>query len=201
MSPKNPLTSIVVYCGSSDRTKPVYLHAARDMGAVIARKGMRLVYGAGSTGSMGAVADGALSGGGEVIGVIPQIFSTPQLEHSGLTRLEVTPDMHARKARIAALGDAFIALPGGIGTLEEFFEILTWAQVGLHAKPVGLLNTAGYFDPLIAFLHKVEEEGFMYKEHNLLYRVHDDPEGLLAALAQFETPQNLSRWVDRDDPA
>lgn len=194
------MTSIVVYCGSSDRIKPVYLEAAKDMGAAIADRGMKLVYGAGSTGSMGAVADGALAGGGEVIGVIPEIFSTPQLEHHGLTRLEVTPDMHTRKGRIAELGDAFIALPGGIGTLEEFFEILTWAQVGIHTKPIGLLNTAGYFDPLIAFLGKVQEEGFMYKEHNSLYQVDEDPEGLLEALSQFETPQELSRWVDRDDP-
>lgn len=197
----NSLKSIAVYCGSSDRIKPDYLEAAQAMGAAIAGRGMQLVYGAGSTGSMGAVANGALTAGGRVTGVIPEVFHTPHLEHDGLTRLEVTPDMHTRKARIAEISDGFIALPGGVGTLEEFFEILTWAQIGLHAKPIGLLNTAGYFDPMIAFLHHVQEEGFMYRKHNALYVLAPEPEVLLEELFEFKTPAGLAGWVDREESA
>ncbi len=142
------MNSICVYCGSSDKIKPAYLEGATQMGRAIAGRGLQLWYGAGSTGLMGAVANGALEAGGEVIGVIPSLFHTPELAHTGLTRLEVVDSMHQRKERLANQAEAFIALPGGFGTFEELFEILTWAQIGLHHKPVGLLNTLHYYDPL-----------------------------------------------------
>ena len=174
------MEAICVYCGSSDKIDGVYREAARQMGLAIAKRGLRLVYGAGSTGLMGAVAEGALDAGGEVIGVIPEIFNTPQLAHQGISRFEVVKDMHTRKARIAELADGFIALPGGLGTLEELFEILTWAQIGLHTKPIGLLNTNGYYDALLAFFEQIVKEGFMYAEHQSLYLCAREPEELLA---------------------
>jgi uncharacterized protein (TIGR00730 family) len=176
---------------------PDYLAAARQIGAAIAQRGLQLYYGAGSTGLMGAVADGALQAGGQVIGVIPEYFHTPQLAHTGLSRLEVVENMHQRKARLAELSDAFIALPGGYGTLEEFFEILTWAQIGLHKKPIGLLNTRQYFDPLLAMVEHAHSEGFIYDEHLALFVWNDQPEMLLDALANHQPPSGLERWLTR----
>ena len=192
------MNSVAVYCGSSDRIKEVYLEAAHLMGGVIACRGMQLVYGAGSTGMMGAVAEGTLAAGGEVIGIMPQIFDTPQLAKTDTTRYEVLPDMHSRKKRIAEIADGFIALPGGFGTLEEFFEIVTWAQIGLHRKPVGLLNTSGYYDALLGFLAQVEREGFMYEEHSRLFQVEGEPEPLLELMEAYQPPPGLERWVERD---
>jgi len=134
---------------------------------------------------------------GEVIGVIPEMFNTPQLAHKRLTSFEVVPDMHTRKARIADVSDGFVALPGGFGTLEELFEILTWAQIGLHSKPVGLLNTSGFYDPLLVFLDRVEQEGFMYAEHNSLYSSSTDPDALLDLMSGYRPPNGLERWVER----
>ncbi|TAK13887.1 MAG: TIGR00730 family Rossman fold protein [Anaerolineae bacterium] len=191
------MKSICVFCGSSDSIPAHYYESARAMGTAIAGRGLKLVYGAGSTGLMGAVANGALAAGGEVVGVIPQFFHNPALAHSGLTQIEVTPDMHTRKARMYALSDAFVALPGGLGTMDEFFEAVTWAQIGLHRKPVGLLNVSGYFDGLLSFLDRVREEGFMYKEHGDLFRSHAEPEPLLTALADYRPPDGLERWVAR----
>ncbi|RME05678.1 MAG: TIGR00730 family Rossman fold protein [Anaerolineae bacterium] len=194
------LKTICVFCGSSDRIPAPYLTAARQMGETLAHRGLRLVYGAGSTGMMGALADGALSAGGEVIGVIPEIFNTPALMHNGLTRLEIVPDMHTRKARMAQLADAFIALPGGLGTFEELFEMLTWLQIGLHTKPIGLLNTRGYFESLVKMVDHACREGFMYREHRDLFIVDDAPESLLSRLEDFRLPEDLHRWVERDGP-
>jgi uncharacterized protein (TIGR00730 family) len=191
------MEAVCVYCGSSDKVNRVYIKAARQMGLAVAQKGLRLVYGAGRTGLMGAVAEGALEAGGEVIGVIPEIFNTPQLAHRGISHLEVVKDMHTRKARIAEISDGFIALPGGFGTLEELFEILTWAQIGLHAKPIGLLNTNGYYDTLLAFFEQVEKEGFMYTEHKSLYRCAREPEELLTSMTAYQPPDGLERWVER----
>ncbi len=168
------------------------------MGETIARRGLTIVYGAGSTGLMGAVADGALEAGGEVIGVIPDYFNTPALCHQNLTRLEVVDTIHVRKARLAELADAFIAMPGGYGTFEELFEILTWAQIGLHAKPVGLLNALGYFDPLLALVQHALQEGFIYAEHRALLTHSEDPNKLLDALANHQHPGNLERWLTRE---
>lgn len=193
------LEKVCVYCGSSDQVPAVYLQAAYDLGAVLARAGLTLVYGGGRTGLMGALADGALAHGGQVIGVLPEHFNTPALAHNGLTRLEVVPDMHTRKARMAALADAFIALPGGYGTLEEFFEILTWAQIGLHAKPIGLLNTAGYYDGLLAFLSHVQREGFLYAEHRALFVQAETPSALLEALMAYRHPGGVARWLRQQE--
>ena len=193
------LKSICIYCGSSDKIHPSYLDAALQMGKAIAHRGIVLWYGAGGTGLMGAVADGALQSGGQVIGVMPALFYTPSLAHFNLTRLEVVETMHQRKARLADQADAFIALPGGYGTFEEFFEILTWAQIGLHSKPVGLLNTNGYFDPLLAMIDKAQQEGFIYGEHRLLFGYADQPEALLDALSNHQPPPGLSRWLTREE--
>ncbi len=193
------LKSICIYCGSSDSVIPEYLESARQMGGAVAGRGLTVVYGAGSTGLMGAVADGALSAGGQVVGVIPSIFNTPRLAHAGLTRLEVLDTIHLRKARMIELSDAFIALPGGFGTLEELFEILTWAQVGLHQKPVGVLNTRRYFDPLLALIEHAESEGFIYSEHRDLLISAPTPQALLDAFENHRPPSGLERWLTRDE--
>ena len=193
------MEAICVYCGSSDKIHTDYLTAAYEMGAALAGQQLRLVYGAGSTGLMGEVTKGALENGGEVIGVMPAIFNTPKLVHNGLTRLEIVDDMHKRKARLAELSDAFIALPGGFGTLEELFEILTWAQIGLHQKPVGLLNIRQYFNPLIEMINQANAEGFIYQEHQALFTAADDPHALLDALSNHKPPRDLDRWLTRDD--
>ena len=139
-----------------------------------------------------------MNGQRSVTGVTPASLNTPVLIHANLTRLEVVSDMHARKARMSALADAFIALPGGFGTLEELFEILTWAQIGLHRKPVGLLNVRHYFDPLIALVEHAQSEGFLYAEHRHLIIQSDDPDRLLAALEEYVPPAGLDRWLQRD---
>lgn len=192
------IKTICVYCGSSDRVAVHYLEIAREMGALLARRGICLVYGAGKTGLMGALADGALQTGGEVVGIIPRMFNTPQLAHERLTRLEVVETMHQRKARLAELADAFIALPGGYGTFEEFFEILTWAQVGLHAKPIGLLNARRYFDPLLALVEHACREGMIYDLHRSLFVHAERPQDLLKALDHHQMPQGLEAWWLRD---
>ena len=191
------MKTICVYCGSSDKMRPSYLQAAYQMGEAIARRGLTLAYGAGCTGMMGAVADGALQAGGEVVGVIPAMFANPVLMHNGLTRLEIVDTMHTRKARLVDISDAFIALPGGYGTFEELFEVLTWAQIGLHRKPVGLLNAEHYFDPLLAAIEHARAEGFMYAEHCSLFTHAEQPEALLQALENFQSPANLDVWLTR----
>ena len=193
------MNSICVYCGSSDKINPAYLEEAAQMGRAIARRGLQLWYGAGSTGLMGAVANGALEAGGEVIGVIPALFHTPQLAHTGLSRLEVVDSMHQRKERLATQAEAFIALPGGFGTFEELFEILTWAQIGLHQKPVGLLNTLHYYDALVSMVDYARVEGFIYAEHRALFVCEPEPEQLLDQLEGYNLPSGLDRWLTRSD--
>ena len=194
------MKTICVYCGSSDKMRPSYLQAAYEMGQAIARRGLILAYGAGCTGMMGAVADGALQAGGDVVGVIPAMFANPTLMHNALTRLEIVDTMHTRKARLVDMADAFIARPGGYGTFEELFEVLTWAQIGLHRKPVGLLNAEYYFDPLLAAIEHARAEGFMYAEHRGLFTHAEQPEALLEALEGFQTPANLDVWLTRAHP-
>jgi hypothetical protein len=186
---------VCVFCGSSPGTGPVYLEAARAAGRALAARGLGLVYGGGSVGLMGAIADAALGAGAEVIGVIPRALQLRELAHGGLTTLHVVGSMHERKARMAELADAFVALPGGLGTLEELAEILTWAQLGLHARPVGLLDVAGYYGPLVAFLDHAVAEGFVRPDHRRLVLVERDPAALLD---RFETwvPLPLERWID-----
>lgn len=191
------IQTITVYCGSADGLNEDYYTAARQMGALLAERKISLVYGAGKTGLMGAIADGAITAGGEVIGIIPQSLNTPALAHNGLTRLEVTGDIQTRKARMSQLADAFIALPGGYGTFDELFETLTWAQIGIHSKPVGLLNTRGYFNPLIEMVENACREGFIYPEHRGLFCAASSPVELLSALESFESPFGLERWLNR----
>jgi uncharacterized protein (TIGR00730 family) len=192
------MKTVCVYCGSSDKMSNEYLKSARQMGAGIARRGLILAYGAGCTGMMGAVADGALEAGGEVIGVIPKMFTTPTLMHNGLSCLEIVDSMHARKKRLVDISDAFIALPGGYGTFEELFEILTWAQIGLHHKPVGLLNAQHYFDPLLATIEHARIEGFIYAEHGSLFVCDDQPDILLDKLVMYQYPQGMEKWLTRE---
>ncbi len=191
------MKTITVYCGSADHLAQGYIDAAMNLGHLLAEKGLALVFGGGKTGLMGAVADGALAGGGEVIGVINDGLNKPNLAHTGLTRMEVLPDIQQRKARMSALADAFIALPGGFGTFDELFETLTWAQIGLHHKPIGLLNTKAYFDPLLAMIDHASQEGFLYPEHRLMINHSPDPQILLEMLNAYQAPRNLARWVER----
>jgi uncharacterized protein (TIGR00730 family) len=166
--------SVCVYCGSRSGVSPVFAQAAADLGAAIARDGLTLVYGGASVGLMGVMADAALAAGGRVVGVIPRILTARELAHAGLTELVVTESMHERKAQMAARSDAFIALAGSIGTLDELFEMWTWAQLGLHAKPCVLVNTAGYYDGLIDFLARAQQEGFLRPSTRALLRVVPD---------------------------
>jgi len=164
------MKSVCVYCGSSDLVDGKYLKTANEMGRAIAGRGLKLVFGGGSSGLMGALASSALESGGEVIGVITQQFNKAELAHNGLSRFEVVDNMHQRKARMIELSDAFVALPGGFGTMEELFEVLTWAQIGLHSKAIGLLNAHSYFDSLFDFFNQAKSEGFIFHENHELYR-------------------------------
>ena len=190
------MNSVCVYCGSADHVHPDYLLAARRMGETLARRGLTLVYGGGRTGLMGALADGVLESGGQVIGVIVESMNTPALAHPGLTRMEVIPLIHQRKARMYELADAYIALPGGYGTLDELFETLTWAQIGVHAKPIGLLNVGGYFDPLLAMLDRAEAEGFIFPEHRRSLLCASEPGALLDAMNDHQpSVEAVRRWM------
>jgi uncharacterized protein (TIGR00730 family) len=186
---------ICVFCGSSPGRDPRHAGAARALGSTLAGRGLELVYGGGSTGLMGLVADATLAAGGTVTGVIPRGLERRELAHRGLTRLEVVASMHERKARMAALADGFVALPGGMGTLEELAEILTWAQLGLHARPVGLLDVAGYYEPLVAFFDRATAEGFLRPEHRRLLAVEREPAALLTRFAAWSPPA-MERWID-----
>ena len=198
MTCTNNISSITVFCGSADGLNSDFLDAAYQTGKILANNHIRLVYGAGKTGLMGAIAEGALNAGGEVIGIVPGNLNTPQLIHANLTELIVCSDIQLRKAKMSALADAFIALPGGYGTLDELFETLTWAQIGIHHKPVGLLNTKNYYDPLLSMVDAAKNEGFIYAEHAVLFAIDAEPEVLLYKLMQFQLPEGLERWVDRN---
>lgn len=187
---------IAVYCGSSSGRAPEYAQAAFSFGAFLADRGIGVVYGGGRVGLMGAVADGALSRGGEVIGVIPTKLLDLELGHTGVTRLEVVDGMHPRKLRMGDLADAFVAMPGGYGTLEELFEVVTWTQLEYHRKPVGLLNVLDYWAPLTKFLDHATTEGFVRGVHRGLIATESDPEALLAAMMQIQIPHVLD-WVER----
>lgn len=190
------MDSICVFCGSSDSVHADYLAGARTMGRLLARRGLRLVFGGGKTGLMGALADGALEAGGEAIGVIIPSMHTDPLAHRGLTRMDVTSSMHARKARMHELSDGFIALPGGFGTFDELFEAITWAQTGAHEKPIGLLNIRNYYAPLLAAIDHAVVEGFIFREHREALCCESDPETLLDALTNHRHPREaVKRWM------
>lgn len=187
---------VCVYCGSSSGANPVHREAAEQLGALLAARGIGLVYGGGNVGLMGAVADGALRACGEVIGVIPTALMDKELGHTGVTKLHVVASMHERKQLMADLSDAFIALPGGIGTLEELFETFTWLQLGFHDKPVGLLNVAGFYDHLLTFLAHATDQRFLRPSHLESLLVESDAAELLDRMAGFRAP-SLAKWDAR----
>jgi uncharacterized protein (TIGR00730 family) len=195
----NAIEKICVFCGSSDSIDDAYLDAAWTLGEAVAARGLDLVFGGGGTGMMGSLADAALAGDARVIGILPRLFDTPALAHPNLTEMRIVDDMHNRKAIMMEAADAFLALPGGFGTFEELFEVLTWAQIGLHRKPVGVLNVNGYFEPLIGLIEHARDEGFIYEEHPDLLIIDDDVDRLLSRLTQYQPPEGLARWVDREE--
>ena len=190
------MKSICVFCGSSDTVHADYKTAAFTMGRILAERGFRLIYGGGKTGLMGAVADGALSANGEVVGVIIPTMNNQALAHDGLTRMDVPLDMHARKARMHELADGYIAMPGGFGTFDELFETVTWAQTGAHEKPVGLLNVNNYYAPLLTSLDHAMNEGFIFKEHRDTLFCESDAHKLLDMMAAYVHPHAaVKRWM------
>ena len=189
---------LCVYCGSRPGTDPTFRSSAASFGRLLADRGLGLVYGGGDVGLMGAVADGALDAGGEVYGVIPESLADREVAHDGLTELHVVDSMHTRKRRMADLADGFVALPGGFGTLEELVEMVTWAQLGFHTDPCGLLNVAGYYDGLVAFFETQVDAGFVDPEHRGLLTVTDDPRDLLDRFEAYESPVT-ERVVDNAD--
>jgi uncharacterized protein (TIGR00730 family) len=192
------MKSICVFCGSNFGARESYAAAARDLARAISDRGLRLVYGGSKVGLMGALADAALEAGGEVVGVIPEALVAREVAHAGLSEIHAVKSMHERKAMMADLSDAFIALPGGAGTLEETFEIWTWGQLGHHGKPVGVLNIEGFYDALVAFIDHQAGERFMRQEHRDMLIVETDPERLLD---RFETysPPVVEKWIRRGE--
>ena len=188
---------ICVFCGASTGAAPRHAEGARALGRAIAGRGLELVYGGGSVGLMGAVADAALGAGGRVTGVIPQVLQIRELAHRGLSDLRVVGSMHERKALMAELSDGFVALPGGMGTLEELAEVLTWAQLGLHARPVGLLDVGGYYRPLIAFFDQAVAAGFLRPAHRAILQVAVEPEAMLDRLAAWSPAAPVEQVIDR----
>ncbi len=192
------LRRVCVFCGSSPGVDPDHARAARDVGTALANESIGLVYGGGKTGLMGEIADAVLRAGGEVIGVIPEHLKTREIAHTGLTELHVVGSMHDRKAKMADLADGFLGLPGGLGTLEEFFEVATWNQLGIHAKPAVLLNVRGYYDLLDSFLTHAVEEGFVRIEHRALITIAPDFSTALGALRSFR-PTLEEKWLNRSE--
>ncbi len=189
------MRSVAVFCGSRLGRRPAYRAAAHAFAESAARRGLTLVYGGGNVGLMGVLADAALAAGGEVVGVIPEFLMAREVGHGGVSRLVRVGSMHERKARMAELSDAFVALPGGLGTLEELFEVWTWNLLGLHAKPCGLLDVEGYFAPLVGFLDSTVEEGFVSAGHRAILAVESDPDALLDRLAAAPEPP-AAKWTE-----
>ena len=190
------MTRLCVFCGSSVGSNPAYAEAAVTLGSLLARRGIGLVYGGGNVGLMGVIADAALAAGGEVIGVIPKALADREVAHHGVTELRVVDSMHTRKAMMADLSDAFIAMPGGVGTFEEFFEAITWSQLGLHRKACGLLYVAGFYTPLAAFSDQAVSDGFIKPVHRAAIVVDDNPERLLDTLTTIDLP-DAPKWSNR----
>jgi uncharacterized protein (TIGR00730 family) len=188
---------ICVFCGSSAGNQPQYRVCAETLGTELTRRQIGLVYGGGNVGLMGAIADAVLKAGGEAIGVIPEHLMTREIGHSRLTKLHIVHSMHERKALMADLSDAFIALPGGFGTLEEFFEVLTWSQLGLHAKPCGIVNLLGYYTPLLQMLDHAVDERFLKPQNRALVLARETPSELLQAFEDWR-PVHVEKWLDRD---
>ena len=190
------LKSLCVFCGSSAGSRPEFAAAATALGRVLAEHGIKVVFGGGRVGLMGAIADAALAAGGEVVGVIPQHLVDREVAHRGLTELRVVSSMHERKALMAELSDGFVALPGGLGTLEEFFEIWTWGQLGLHRKPYALLNVNGFYDPLVQFIDQLVMDKFVKAEHRRMLIIESDVAMLPVRMAGHRPPA-VEKWIDR----
>ncbi|HUJ14514.1 MAG TPA: TIGR00730 family Rossman fold protein, partial [Thermoanaerobaculia bacterium] len=188
-----PRMRICVFCGANSGANPSYASAAKSFGSLLASRGIGIVYGGGSVGLMGALADAALTAGGEVTGVIPRALWEREVGHRALTQIHIVETMHERKAMMSQLSDAFVALPGGLGTLEEIFEVWTWGQLGLHRKPCGFLNVNDYFSPLIAFIDRGVESGFVRPQHRAMAIVESDPDRLLAGFESW-TPSDVPKW-------
>jgi uncharacterized protein (TIGR00730 family) len=186
---------VCVFCGSNKGGRAEYIAAAQAMGQALVKRNIGLVYGGGNVGLMGVIADAMLAEGGEVLGVIPQALVAREVAHQNLTQTYIVSSMHERKALMAELSDAFIALPGGMGTFDEFCEILTWAQLGIHQKPCGVLNVENYFTPLLTMFDHAMQEGFLRAEHRALVLQANEPERLLEALAKYQ-PQFAEKWLD-----
>ncbi len=190
------IKNLCVFCGSSRGEDARYAQAARELGSLMAERGLGLVYGGGRIGLMGDIASAVLEAGGEAVGVIPEALLRREVGHGALTRLEVVDSMHTRKARMADLADGFIAMPGGFGTFEEWFEIITWAQLGIHDKPCVLLNVAGYFDPLLELVERAVNEKFIRAKHRGLFAVAETPAKVLDCIGAFE-PAGGEQWLSR----
>ncbi len=191
------LTSICVFCGSSPGRSPAFADAAAALGTRLAQNGQTLVYGGSNLGLMRRVADASLSAGGRVVGVMLQALSDREVAHAGLSELRIVETFHERKALMADLADGFVAMPGGIGTLDELFEVWTWSQLDFHAKPIALLNVDGFFDPLLTYLEQVADQRFMRPEHLEMLVADDDPARLLTRMADYRAPR-LEKWMDRE---
>ena len=189
---------LCVFCGSSTGSNPAYAEAAVTLGTLLAKRGIGLVYGGGNVGLMGVIADAALAAGGEVIGVIPKSLADREVAHHGVTDLRIVDSMHTRKAMMADLSDAFLAMPGGVGTFEEFFEAITWTQLGLHRKACGLLNVAGFYTPLAVFIDQAVSEGFIKPVHRAAIVVDDNSERLLNSLSTIDLP-DAAKWINRNE--
>lgn len=191
------IRSVCVFCGSRPGARPEYREAATRLGTALARRDLTLVYGGASVGVMGAVADAVLAAGGRVVGVIPHFLESKEITHPGLTELHAVDSMHTRKALMAERSDAFVALPGGFGTLDELFEITTWAQLGLHRKPMGLLDVGGFFQPLLAMVRRMADEGFVPEVQAVPYAVSPSPEELVERLLAGPTMPLTGKWLRR----
>lgn len=192
------MKSITVFCGSNAGFRSEYAEAAKRLGVLLVANGIRLIYGGGKVGLMGVIADEVMRLGGEVIGIIPESLENKEVGHRAVTQLRVVDSMHERKALMADFADGFIAMPGGIGTFEEFFEILTWAQLGFHHKPCAILNVAGYYDGLLDLCDNAVTEGFLRREHRQIIIDDPDPERLLERMREFE-PARVEKWLERKD--
>jgi uncharacterized protein (TIGR00730 family) len=188
------IRSLCVFCGSNSGNDPIYANLARDFGVMLANSNIALVYGGGHVGLMGIVADAVLAGGGKVIGVIPRMLWDREVGHRNLTELHIVESMHERKAMMASLSEAFVALPGGLGTLEEIFEVWTWAQLGIHRKPLGFLDAKDFYAPLLSFLDRAVDAGFVRAAHRAMAIVDIDPASLLRRLSDYEPPM-VEKWI------
>jgi uncharacterized protein (TIGR00730 family) len=191
------MNGITVFCGSSSGDKEVYLNTARSLGNALAENNIKLIYGGASVGLMGAVADGALEAGGTVIGVLPRFLEAKEIAHEGLSQLVLVDSMHERKTRMNELSEGVIALPGGFGTLEEFFEMLTWAQLGLHKKPIALLNVNHFYDTLLTFMGNMVNQGFLKHENLKMILAEENIQTLLEAMKTYSAPE-IVKWIDKE---